>query len=82
MSTTAEQVAPSVIYLASDKSGWLNGRVIGARGPRIVLYSNYEVNREVVNLRGAWDIGDVFAEFEGTFRPAVEGRGRFDALAE
>jgi NAD(P)-dependent dehydrogenase (short-subunit alcohol dehydrogenase family) len=77
-----EQVAPPVIYLASDKSGWLNGRVIGARGRRITLYSGFEVNREIVSLGGIWDVDEVFSEFEGTFRPAVEHRGRFDALAE
>ncbi len=74
-----EQVAPPVIYLASEESDWLNGRVIGARGNRITLYSNYEVNREIVST-GQWELSAVFREFDRTLRAAVEGRGRFDAL--
>ena len=74
-----EQVAPPVIYLASEDSDWLNGRVIGARGNRITLYSNYEVNREIVST-GQWELPTVFREFDRTLRAAVEGRGRFDAL--
>lgn len=74
-----EQVAPPVIYLASEESDWLNGRVIGARGNRITLYSNYEVNREIVST-GQWELPVVFREFDRTFKAAVEGRGRFDAL--
>lgn len=74
-----EQVAPPVIYLASEDSDWLNGRVIGARGNRITLYSNYEVNREIVST-GQWELPTVFREFDRTFKAAVEGRGRFDAL--
>ena len=74
-----EQVAPPVIYLASEESDWLNGRVIGARGNRITLYSNYEVNREIVST-GQWELPAVFREFDRTFKAAVDGRGRFDAL--
>lgn len=74
-----EHVAPSVVYLASEDSGWLTGRVIGAKGNRITLYSNYEVSREVVSAT-RWDLEAVFREFDQTFRAAVEGRGRFDAL--
>lgn len=77
-----EQVAPPVIYLASERSGWLTGRVIGARGNRITLYSNYEVNREIVSTGGEWSLEAVFDEFERTFRDAVEGRGRFDGLVQ
>ena len=76
-----EHVAPPVIYLASERSGWLTGRVIGARGRRITLYSNYEVDREIVATDG-WSLEAVFSEFETTFRDAVERRGRFDALVK
>ncbi|MEX0786931.1 MAG: SDR family NAD(P)-dependent oxidoreductase, partial [Dehalococcoidia bacterium] len=35
-----ENVAPAVLYLASEQSDWLTGRVIGAGGYRISLYNN------------------------------------------
>ena len=69
-----ENVAPAVVYLASVDSGWLNGRVVWAGGGRIGLVRNPEIEREVMS-REPWDNDRVFAEFETTFRPAVEARG-------
>jgi NAD(P)-dependent dehydrogenase (short-subunit alcohol dehydrogenase family) len=76
-----QQVAPPVVYLASARSSWLNGRVVGVRGRRITLYRNYEVDREIATV-GPWRLLDVCSELESTFKAAVEGRGRFDALVE
>jgi NAD(P)-dependent dehydrogenase (short-subunit alcohol dehydrogenase family) len=71
-----ENVAPAVVYLASSESGWLNGRIIWSGGGRIGLVSNPAIEREVVR-NGVWSNEDVFAEFENTFRPAVENRSPF-----
>ena len=64
-----------MVYLASTESDWLNGRVIGASGYRISLYSNPEAIREV-STTGPWDLDGAFEAIERSFRPAVEGRGR------
>jgi len=71
-----ENVAPTVVYLASPESEWLNGRVIWSGGGRIGLVSNPVIEREVIS-REPWDVASVAATFEETFRPVVEGRGPF-----
>lgn len=71
-----DNVAPAVVYLASERSDWLTGRVIGARGYQISLYNNPEVIRELVSP-GPWDIGAAFEHIERSFRPAVEGASPF-----
>lgn len=73
-----ENVAPAVLYLASDRSSWLNGRIIGASGRRITLYTNPAVEREIVSTM-PWTLDTAFDEIERVFRPAVEHRGMFDS---
>jgi NAD(P)-dependent dehydrogenase (short-subunit alcohol dehydrogenase family) len=73
-----DNIAPPVVYLASTESDWLNGRVIGANGYRISLYSNPEVIREV-STDHPWSLDDAFAAMERSFRPAIEGRRAFGA---
>jgi NAD(P)-dependent dehydrogenase (short-subunit alcohol dehydrogenase family) len=68
-----DNIAPPVVYLASTGSGWLNGRVIGANGYRIALYSNPEVIREI-STHQPWNLDDAFEAIERSFRPAIEGR--------
>lgn len=48
-----EAVVYPVAYLASEESSWLNGRVVGARGGRISLYSNYRCRSS-----NPWGSGD------------------------
>lgn len=73
-----DNIAPPVVYLASTASDWLTGRVIGASGYRISLYSNPEVIREI-SSPVPWSLDDAFAHMERSFRPAVEGRRGFGA---
>jgi NAD(P)-dependent dehydrogenase (short-subunit alcohol dehydrogenase family) len=73
-----DNIAPPVVYLASEESDWLNGRVIGASGYRISLYNNPEVIREISSPE-PWSLDDAFAHMERSFRPAVEGRRSFGA---
>ena len=73
-----DNVAPPVVYLASEESDWLNGRVIGASGYRISLYNNPEVIREIASP-GPWSLDDTFKLMESSFRPAIEGRRIFGA---
>lgn len=70
-------VAPGVVYLAGPDRAWLNGQVIGVRGYRLILYSGFEVSREIVGTR-PWTPEAAGAAMEQVFRPALERRGLFD----
>jgi hypothetical protein len=63
-------VVPPVVYLASERSGWLTGRVIQRGNGRIGLFSNPVVAREVVT-DGLWDLDTAFAEMESSFQEAI-----------
>lgn len=72
-----DSIAPAVAYLASKESGWLTGRIIGAQEYRISLWTNPEIQRQIVST-GPWSMDDVFTQMERTFRPTVEGVRRLD----
>ncbi|MGQ4599061.1 SDR family NAD(P)-dependent oxidoreductase [Nocardia sp. R6R-6] len=62
-----EHIAPIATYLASERSSWLNGRVVGARGPLVELYNIPEPIR-VVSTHGSWDMDDLSELVEVNFR--------------
>jgi NAD(P)-dependent dehydrogenase (short-subunit alcohol dehydrogenase family) len=72
---TPENMAPIVAYLASERSDWCNGRVIGARGYEINLYTNPTPFRQLVST-GPWDDDELAKLVEASFIPAIEGRAR------
>ena len=49
-----DSIAPIAAYLASEQSGWCNGRVIHARGYEVSLYSNPE---PLVTASLGWTLG-------------------------
>ena len=70
-----DNVAPIVAYLASERSGWITGRVIHSSGYEISLYSNPE---PVVRLIGSgpWDDDDeLAAQVERSFGPPLRRKG-------
>ena len=69
-------VAPAAAYLASEQSGWINGRIIGAGGRRFTLYHAPAVEREVISTID-WDIDSAFEAIESSFRPAIERTSPF-----
>jgi NAD(P)-dependent dehydrogenase (short-subunit alcohol dehydrogenase family) len=73
-----ENCVPPVVYLASERSAWLNRRVIFAGNGRISLMSNPVVEREIVSASGAWDVPTVFAEIEESFKAAILWPNFFD----
>jgi NAD(P)-dependent dehydrogenase (short-subunit alcohol dehydrogenase family) len=73
-----DNVVPPVLYLASERSSWLNRRVIFAGNGRISLMTNPVVEREIVSADGHWDEDLVFAEMEETFQSAVLWPNFFD----
>jgi NAD(P)-dependent dehydrogenase (short-subunit alcohol dehydrogenase family) len=64
-------VATPVVYLASDRSDWLTGQVIGARGYEISLYNKPEIIAEI-SAPAAWDTDDAFEAIERVFKPTIE----------
>jgi len=72
-----ENIVPAMVYLASDESGWLTGRVIGAQEYRISLWNLPEIHRQIISP-GPWDLDDVFTQMPRAFRPTVEGVRRLD----
>jgi NAD(P)-dependent dehydrogenase (short-subunit alcohol dehydrogenase family) len=72
---TPDNMAPIVAYLASERSAWCNGRVIGARGYEVSLYTNPAPFRQLVSS-GPWDDDELAKLVEASFIPAIEGRAR------
>jgi NAD(P)-dependent dehydrogenase (short-subunit alcohol dehydrogenase family) len=67
---SAQNVVPPVVYLASEQSDWLTGRIIQCGNGRIGLFSNPVVTREVVT-DGLWDLDTAFTEMESAFQEAI-----------
>jgi len=74
----ARNVVPAVAYLASERSGWLNRRVITAGNGRIGLMNEPDLQREITASSGVWDVPTAFAEIEDSFRAAVQHPNIFD----
>jgi NAD(P)-dependent dehydrogenase (short-subunit alcohol dehydrogenase family) len=68
-----DNVAPIVAYLASERSGWITGRILHTVGYEVALYSNPE---PVIRLIGAgpWDPDALADQVERSFGPLL-GRG-------
>jgi NAD(P)-dependent dehydrogenase (short-subunit alcohol dehydrogenase family) len=64
-------VVPPVVWLASEESGWMNGRIIQCGNGRIGLFNSPAIEREVTTP-GVWDMDQAFEEMNTTFRDAVE----------
>jgi NAD(P)-dependent dehydrogenase (short-subunit alcohol dehydrogenase family) len=62
-----DNVAKVVAYLASERSGWLTGRIVHAAGYEVSLYNNMA---PAVRLIGQepWQLDDLAAEIERSFR--------------
>jgi len=68
---SAKNVVPPVVWLASEQSSWMTGRVIQCGNGRIGLISEPHVEREVTTP-GVWDLDHAFEEMNSTFREAVQ----------
>jgi NAD(P)-dependent dehydrogenase (short-subunit alcohol dehydrogenase family) len=67
-----DNIAPLALYLASDRSDWLTGRVLSAAGYEIGLYQNPQIIRQL-NASGPWDYAELSSLIERGFRPAADG---------
>ncbi|MHB8574420.1 MAG: SDR family NAD(P)-dependent oxidoreductase [Dehalococcoidia bacterium] len=67
-----DNIAPPVVYLASPRSSWLTGRVIGVHGYHITLFNNPAVICDLASP-GPWEIERACEEMEHSFRTTLEG---------
>lgn len=67
-----DNIAPIVTYLASERSGWMSGRVISSQGYELGLYNNPEIVRQINNGQ-PWDLDTVATQVERHFKPAADG---------
>jgi hypothetical protein len=74
---TPDNVAPLVAYLASERSAWCTGRVLGASGYRVLLYSNPRIEREIVGTE-PWTLDALGASIEQSWQGTSNGaEGRY-----
>jgi len=69
-----DNVAPIVAYLASERSGWITGRIIHSSGYEISLYSNPEPVSRLIGT-GPWDADALAEQVERSFGPIVGRQG-------
>jgi len=68
-----DNVAPIVAYLASERSGWLTGRIIHSSGYEVSMYSNPEPVIRIVGT-GPWQADDLSEQVERSFGPLLGRR--------
>jgi NAD(P)-dependent dehydrogenase (short-subunit alcohol dehydrogenase family) len=65
-----DNVAPIVAYLASERSGWINGRILHSSGYEVSLYSNEEPVSRIIGA-GPWDAEELSYQVERAFGPIL-----------
>jgi NAD(P)-dependent dehydrogenase (short-subunit alcohol dehydrogenase family) len=68
-----DNVAPVVAYLASERSGWINGRIVHSSGYEVSLYSDPQPVIRLIGT-GPWGLGSLADQVERSFGPLL-GRG-------
>jgi NAD(P)-dependent dehydrogenase (short-subunit alcohol dehydrogenase family) len=77
-----DNVAPLVVYLASDASSHISGKVFGVQGNVVELYQPWTSYGEIVNESGRWDPADLATRVDSLFdgfpiaREATNGMAR------
>lgn len=63
-------IAPPLVYLASDEGGWINGRCFGISGYRITLYSQIEPHIVLQGFK-PWSVDEIFQVMPQHFGEAL-----------
>jgi len=69
-----DNVAPLVAYLASERSGWITGRIVHAAGYEVALYNNPQPVIRLIGT-GPWSLDALAEQVERSFGPTVRGSG-------
>ncbi|HEY1700433.1 MAG TPA: SDR family NAD(P)-dependent oxidoreductase [Trebonia sp.] len=67
-----DNIAPVALYLASERSDWLSGRVLSSAGHDVGLYANPQIIRQV-SAPVPWEYDSLAEQLEASFRPAADG---------
>src|SRR6202035_90553 len=67
-----DNIAPVALYLASERSDWLTGRVVSSMGFDVGLYENPQQIRQL-SAPGPWQYDKLAAVMERSFRPVADG---------
>ncbi len=65
-----DNVAPVVAYLASERSGWINGHVVHSAGYEVSLYSDPQPVIRLIGT-GPWELGRLADQVERSFGPSL-----------
>jgi NAD(P)-dependent dehydrogenase (short-subunit alcohol dehydrogenase family) len=65
-----DNVAPVVAYLASERSGWINGRIVHSAGYEVSLYSDPQPVIRVVGTE-PWELDELADHVERSFGPLL-----------
>jgi NAD(P)-dependent dehydrogenase (short-subunit alcohol dehydrogenase family) len=63
-----DNVATVVAYLASERSGWLTGRIVHSAGYEVSLYNNMAPVIRLISEQ-PWQLDDLAEQVERSFRP-------------
>src|SRR6266478_7127951 len=69
-------VAPIIVYLASDQAADVTGQCFGASGYRITRYTHMKMDRAIFSI-GPWDIDKLFEVFKSTLGQGLEAVNMF-----
>jgi NAD(P)-dependent dehydrogenase (short-subunit alcohol dehydrogenase family) len=69
-----DRVAPIVAYLASERSGWITGRILHTAGYEIALYNNPEPVARLTGT-GPWELDSLAGAVERSFGPLLGREG-------
>ncbi len=74
---TPAQVAPAVLYLASDEADWVNGQVVGIAGDKLSLWTHPTEAVEAF-MPGGWSLQALRELFRATAGTAIQSLGPKD----
>jgi NAD(P)-dependent dehydrogenase (short-subunit alcohol dehydrogenase family) len=67
-----DNIAPVALYMASEQSDWLTGRVVSSSGYEVGLYENPQIIRQISST-APWEYDKLAGQLERSFRPAADG---------
>ena len=76
-----DNVAPMVVYLCSDASAHISGKVFGVQGNVVELYQPWTSFAEIVNDGGRWDPAALVDKVEGLFDGFPLDKGATNGMA-
>ena len=67
-----DRIAPPVVWLASTRSDWFSGHVVGVHGYEFALFSDPHIVSRVIG-NAPWDLAQASDKMDEAFRASLEG---------